>query len=275
MKAANPWYPVISYAILGGVMEYGKIRREKISAAQEWSKGGALPEFVIIGTQKGGTTFFYGLLRKHPLVRPAATKEIHFFDRNKVFKEGVEWYKRCFPESARVDGQRTVTGESSPAYLFHVQAPARMTEVIPDAKLVALLRNPVDRAYSHYQMYVRRGEEERSFEEATEEEMDTGRGPRYLARGFYAEQLERFSFFADRGQLLVVNSENLFARPLEVLHRVLRFLELPPFEPRRVARQAGSGTYEPMDPATRRSLEEFYAPHNERLYDLLDSDFGW
>jgi hypothetical protein len=274
VKAASPWYPVISYATLGGVMGYAKGRREKISAAQGRSKGGRLPDFVVIGTQKGGTSFFYRLLRKHPLVRPAATKELHFFDRNKVFEKGVDWYRRCFPESARVDGQRTVTGESSPSYLFSAQAPARMAEVIPDAKLEALLRNPIDRAYSHYQMQVRRGKEERSFEEATEEEMDTGGGPPYLARGFYAEQLERFSYFADRGQLLVVNSENLFARPLEVLHRVLRFLELPPFEPT-VARRVGSGTYEPMAPAMRCRLEEFYAPHNERLYDLLGFDFGW
>ena len=259
-------------------MAYAKTRREKISAAQKRSMKGELPDFVVIGTQKGGTTFFYELLSNHPLVRPAVTKELHFFDRNENFDKGVDWYRRCLPESERVDGQRTVTGESSPSYLFSAQAPARMAEVIPDAKLVALLRNPIDRAYSHYQMQVRRGTEERSFEEAMKEamkeEMDTGGGPPYLARGFYAEQLDRFSYFADRGQLLLVKSENLFARPLEVLHRVLRYLELPPFEPT-VARRADSGTYEPMEPATRRRLEEFFAPHNERLYDLLRTDFGW
>jgi lipopolysaccharide transport system ATP-binding protein len=256
-------------------MGYAKGRREQISAAQKRSTKGGLPDFVVIGTQKGGTSFFYRLLSNHPLVRPAATKELHFFDRNKVFDRGEDWYRRCFPESARVGGQRTVTGESSPSYLFSAQVPARMAEVIPDAKLVALLRNPIDRAYSHYQMQVRRGTEERSFEEATKEEMDTGGGPPYLARGFYAEQPERFSFFADRGQLLVVNSENLFARPLEVLQRVFRFLELPPWWEPTVARPADGETYEPMEPATRRRLEEFFAPHSERLYDLLRTDFGW
>jgi hypothetical protein len=258
--------------MLRGVMGYAKRRRKDISAAQERSKEGPLPNFVVIGTQKGGTGFLYRLLTKHPLVRPAATKEIHFFDKN--FAKGVQWYRRCFPQNERVEGQGTVTGESIPSYLFSPQAPVRMAEVVPDAKLVALLRNPIDRAYSNYQMQVRRGTEERSFEEATEKEMDTGEGPPYLARGFYAEQLERFSFFADRGQLLVVNSEDLFARHLEVLHRVLRFLELPPFEPEGV-RPVGSGTYELMAPAMRRRLEEFFAPHNERLVDLLGSYFGW
>jgi hypothetical protein len=145
-------------------MAYAKTRREKISAAQKRSTKGELPDFVVIGTQKGGTTFFYELLSNHPLVRPAVTKELHFFDRNKNFDKGVDWYRRCLPESERVDGQRTVTGESSPSYLFSAQAPARMAEVIPDAKLVALLRNPIDRAYSHYQMQVRRGTEERQVE---------------------------------------------------------------------------------------------------------------
>lgn len=259
-------------------MEYAKVRRRKISAAQRRSKKGPLPDFVVIGAQKGGTSFFYSLLRKHPLVRPAATKELQFFDRH--FVKGVDWYRRCFPESERVDGQRTVAGESTPSYLFSPQAAGRMAGVVPDAKLVALLRNPVDRAYSQYQMQVRRGTEARSFEEATEEEMASAEGPpnlargSYLARGFYAEQLQRFSFFADRGQLLVVKSENLFTRRLEVLHRVLTFLEVPAFEPTG-ARPAGSRTYEPMEPATRRRLEEFFAPHNERLYELLGSDFGW
>jgi hypothetical protein len=96
----------------------------------------------------------------------------------------------------------------------------------------------------------------------------------YLRRGLYAEQLERFSFFANRDRLLVVKSENLFTRRLEVLECVWRFLRLPPFEST-LAAPGGRATYEPMDPATRRGLEGFFAPHNERLYDLLSTDFSW
>jgi hypothetical protein len=157
-----------------------------------------------------------------------------------------------------------------------------MTRIIPNARLIALLRNPVDRAYSHYQMEVGRGKEARSFEEATEEDMTSAEGEgntvdvghAYLRRGLYAEQLERFSFFANRDRLLVVKSENLFTRRLEVLDRVLTFLKLPPFEST-LATPKGRPTYEPMDPDTRRRLEGFFAPHNERLYDLLSTDFGW
>src|SRR5215217_8827850 len=146
-----------------------KDRRQKIVAAQRRGIEGPLPDFVVIGTQKGGTSYFYSLLTEHPLVRRAAAKELHFFDNK--FAEGVGWYRRCFSEGEQVDGHRTITGEASPSYLFDPQVPERMARIIPEAKLIALLRNPIDRAYSHYQMEVRRGREERSFEEATEEEM--------------------------------------------------------------------------------------------------------
>jgi len=257
-----------------------KDRREKIAAAQRRAIQGPLPDFLVIGTQKGGTSFFYRLLTQHPLVRAAAAKEIHFFDNK--FAEGVGWYRRCFSEGERIDRHRTITGEASPSYLFDPQVPERMARIVPEARLIALLRNPVDRAYSHYQMEVRRGKEARSFEEATQEEMTSAESEgntvdlphAYLRRGLYAEQLERFSFFANRERLLVVGSENLFTRRLVVLERVLTFLRLPPFEST-IASPAGRATYEPMDPATRRRLEGFFAPHNERLYALLSTDFGW
>jgi Sulfotransferase domain len=258
-----------------------KNRHEKIAAAQRRAIEGPLPDFVVIGTQKGGTSYFYRLLTEHPLVREAAAKELHFFDNK--FSEGVGWYRRCFSKGKRVDGHTTITGEASPSYLFDPRVPERMARIVPEARLIALLRNPLDRAYSHYQMEVRRGKEARSFEEATQEEMssaeDEGNSAdvryAYLRRGLYAEQLKRFSFFANRERLLVLKSENLFTGRLEVLERVLRFLRLAPFVSTLAPSPAGKATYEPMDPHTRRRLEGFFAPHNERLYELLSTDFGW
>ena len=214
-----------------------KDRREKIAAAQRRATEGPLPDFLVLGTQKGGTSFFYRLLTEHALVSGAAAKELHFFDNK--FAEGVGWYRRCFSEGERVNGQRTITGEATPSYLFDPQVPERLARIVPDARLIALLRNPVDRAYSQYQMEVRRGKEARSFEEATEEEMTSVEGQgntvdvphAYLRRGLYAKQLERFSLFANRERLLVVKSENFFTRRLEILDRVLTFLRLPSFEP--------------------------------------------
>ena len=252
---------------------------------------GALPDFVIIGAQKCGTTYFYHLLSQHPYVEPAAKKELHFF--NDLFEEGVDWYRRCFPQPRLKDGRRTITGEATPSYLSHPHAARRMAEVIPHARLIALLRNPVDRAYSHYQFGVRRGFERLAFEEAIEAEESRLRDERdkvledehhisfnlerfsYLARGVYVDQLLRCSEFFDREQMLVLKSEDFFERPRDTFELVLNFLDLPDWEPETWKRDRKSKYEQKMDPATRRRLEEYFEPHNKRLYDYLGTDFGW
>jgi hypothetical protein len=248
--------------------------REVSSAVQVLDKPGegTLPDFVIIGAQKGGTSLLYRLLIRHPLVEPAAMKELRFFNNN--FSEGLSWYGRYFPHRKYIDDRKTVSGEATPAYLFDPLVPERMAKTVPDAKLIALLRNPVDRAYSHYQMWVRRGDEVRSFEEATRQEMAGETDARYLIRGLYAEQLERFSFFAERDQLLILKSEDFFSRWWGVLGRVLAFLDLPSLAPFTVPPSTKTA-YPPMDPATRRRLEAYFEPHNQSLYEYLGVDFGW
>ncbi len=252
---------------------------------------GALPDFVVIGAQKCGTTYFYHLLSQHPYVEPAAKKELHFF--NDLFDEGVEWYRRCFPQSSLKDGRRTITGEATPSYLSHPHAARRMAEVIPRARLIALLRDPVDRAYSHYQFSVRRGFEHLNFEEAIEAEETRLRRERdkvledehhasfnlerfsYLSRGVYVDQLLRWSEFFDREQMLVLKSEHFFERPWDTFRRVLTFLDLPNWEPETWKRDKKSNYEQKMAPPTRRRLEEYFEPHNQRLYDFLGVDFRW
>ena len=257
---------------------------------------GALPDFIILGATKCGTTSLYHLLAQHPLVEPAATKELHYFDT--LVDEGIEWYRRCFPAPRRwEDGRKTITGEATPDYLFDPLTPERMAEAIPQARLIALLRNPVNRAYSQYRHLVRAGRETRTFEEAVEAEMarlllDEGseqppegeahagladeeirRG--YLSRGVYVDQLVRWSRFFGREQMLVLKSEDFFERPSETLKPVLGFLGLPAWEPR-AWEARNRGTYEQgMDPVTRWRLKRFFGPHNERLYEYLGTDFGW
>jgi len=228
---------------------------------------GALPDFVIIGGKKCGTTSLYHLLTQHPYVEPAASKELHFFDAH--FDEGTEWYRRCFPAPRWENGRRTITGEATP-YMPHRLAPERMAEVVPQAWLIALLRNPVDRAHSDYQQVVRKGREPRTFEEAIE-----GETSEYLARGVYVDQLLRWSKFFSEEQMLVLKSEDFFERPRETLKLVLDFLDLPGWEPE-ASEIRNKGTYtQKMDPATRRRLEDYFEPHNRRLYELLGVDFGW
>jgi hypothetical protein len=117
---------------------------------------GTLPDFIIIGANKAGTSSLYYLLTKHPYVKRAAAKELNFFDI--YFDRGVEWYRWCFPAPRWKNGRRTITGEASPRYLFHPYAAKRMAEVVPQVRLIALLRNPVDKAYSDYQQATNRDE---------------------------------------------------------------------------------------------------------------------
>ena len=234
---------------------------------------GALPDFVIIGAQKGGTSFLYHLLTLHPLVEPAARKELHFFDNPELFDHGAEWYRRCFPRLNSKDGQRSITGEATPYYLFDPPVAKRMAQIVPQARLIALLRNPIDRAYSHYQMQVKRGTEPRTFEEAIEQQHSS-----YMSRGIYVDQLLRWFEFFGKEQMLILKSEDFFARPVETLKVVLTFLDLPDWQPEapELQQRRHSGTYiQKLDPSTRQRLEAYFEPYNQRLYECLDVDFGW
>jgi hypothetical protein len=234
---------------------------------------GALPDFVIIGAQKGGTSFLYHLLTRHPLVEPAARKELHFFDNPELFDHGAEWYRRCFLRLSAEDGQRSITGEATPYYLFDPPVAKRMAEIVPKARLIALLRNPIDRAYSHYQMQVKRGTEPRTFEEAIERQHSS-----YMSRGIYVDQLLRWFEFFSKEQMLILKSEDFFERPIETLKVVLTFLDLPDWQPEasELQQRRHSGTYkQKMDPSTRQRLEAYFEPYNQRLYECLGVDFGW
>jgi hypothetical protein len=252
---------------------------------------GALPDFVVIGAQKCGTSTFYYLLVQHPHIDMPITKELHYFDN--FYEEGLDWYRRCFPPPRFKDGQRCVTGEGTPKYLFDPPVPKRMVKVVPQAKLIVLLRNPVNRAFSHYHHQVRNSDERRSFEEAIEEEEARLRveWPRvleddgyawnyqqssYLARGLYADQLQRWSKYFDKEQMLVLKSEDFFESPQDAVKRASDFLGLPEWEPEGAIRNKNEGGYtQKMDPDTRKQLEEYFAPHNQRLYEYLGMDFGW
>jgi Sulfotransferase domain len=246
-------------------------------------RAGALPDFLVIGGRKCGTTFLFHLLTQHPLVQPAASKELHFFDMH--FDEGTEWYRQFFPAPYWKDGRMTITGEASP-YMSNRRVPARMARVVPQARLIALLRNPVDRAYSDYQMLTRKQREALTFEKAIratktehKEHVSFDDDSKYLSRGVYVTQLRRWFKFYPREQMLVLKSEDFFEDPLGILKVVLDFLDLPDWEPeasKGISEMRHEGDYQQgMHAATRRRLEDYFEPHNRSLYEFLGKDLGW
>jgi hypothetical protein len=226
-------------------------------------------------------------------VKPAFAKEIHYFDLN--FRKGDNWYRSYFPLQIR-NGRKYITGEASPYYLFHPHAPRRASAVVPDAKLIVLLRNPVDRAYSHYQHQVKHvGGEARetlTFEEAIEAEERilpgevskmiqdenyeslSHRTRSYLRRGIYIDQLLVWSSFFQRKQMLILKSEELFNGTTNALEGVLDFLEIPHWAPKTFS-IPNKREYTGMNLFIRRQLDEYYKPHNQRLYEYLGVDLGW
>ena len=256
----------------------------------------ALPDFIILGAQKGGSTSLYVHLMQHPQIIGVARKELHFFDYK--YQLGAWWYRTNFPPKAELRrrsaelGKPVLTGEASPYYLFHPRAARRIKRVVPRAKLIALLRNPVDRALSHYHHEVRGGRETLSLEQAIRQEPKRLSGERekilrwpfyrslahqrhaYCARGVYADQLEAYGRYFDRDQLLVLKSEDYYERTQDVYGRVLDFLGLDPFRlPDLQPRNAGQ--YKKRNAALEERLYAYFEPHNQRLYDHLGEDFGW
>src|SRR5215210_816153 len=251
-----------------------------------------LPDFLIIGAQKCGTSFLYQLLIQHPMVKPAFGKEIHYFDLN--FRRGDNWYRSHFPLQMRKN-RRYITGEASPYYLFHPHAPRRASAVLPRVKLIVLLRNPIDRAYSQYQHQVLRGDgdghDTLTFEEAIEVEerrlpeelakilQDENyvspfhRGCSYLSRGIYVDQLLAWAEFFDRTQMLVLKSEDLFHNMPVTLKSVLDFLEVSQWAPKSHSIH-NKREYTNMSSATRQRLDDYFEPHNRRLYEYLGVDLG-
>ncbi|HSR95311.1 MAG TPA: sulfotransferase domain-containing protein [Solirubrobacterales bacterium] len=242
---------------------------------------------MIVGTQKGGTTSLHEYLAEHPCVSPPVTKEVHYFDH--AHHRGDEWYRAHFRPTTRPD---EISGESTPYYLFHPLVPELVARDLPDCRLIVILRNPIDRAFSHHNHERALGFEELSFEEAIAREPDRLKGeeerilddPRYrsfshqhhsyLARSRYIEQLERWFQHADRDRFLILSSEDLFEDPRTAIATTQRFLGLEPSTPRDLtARNARS--YSPIGEDLRAELRREFESDNQRLYELVGRDFGW
>jgi hypothetical protein len=252
-----------------------------------------LPDFLIIGTQKGGTSSLYDYLGQHPQVRAALLKEPHYFSR--WHKKGENWYRAHFPlmyEMTSPQG-KCITGEASPDYLLHPHAASLAHALLPDAKIFILLRNPITRAFSHYNHNAAKGRGTRSFEEAVRAEMEAeqplnlaaleGRDYRravhelYMGRGFYADQLERWFACYSRDQIMIFQSEVFFAQPRESLDQALKFLELSAVDLDQIDYSPRlQGKYKAViEPGLRAELADTFRPHNERLYALLGQRFDW
>ncbi|MDJ0789594.1 MAG: sulfotransferase domain-containing protein [Myxococcota bacterium] len=256
-----------------------------------------LPDFVVIGAQRGGTTSLYRNLITHAQIATCIRKEVHYFDA--YFEEGPYWYRGHFPtagalrrERRRVGGP-VLTGEATPMYLVDPICRARLAELLPDAKLFVLLRDPVARAYSQYQVRVVNYDETASFETILEKDLalqaddpaalmsirdqrlaETFPTGTEIARGLYTYQLEHLFELFPRENVFIEASEVMFADEEAYYRRACEFLGIADFAPDTFVAMRPP-KYPDIEPETQERLDAFFRPHNERLFELLGRRLPW
>ena len=250
-----------------------------------------LPNLLVIGAVRSGTTSLYHNLAQHPCITKSAYDEIGFFDDN--FHLGLNWYRSMFPTKFHKEKiikkyGKFLTYDVTPFYIYNERVPERIYNLLPDIKLIAVLRNPVDRAYSNYHLSKRESRITESFEEIIEKEkrnlIHINRNDKeeyykfvhtsLLARGFYAEQLERWYKIFPKKQIMIIKSEEFAAETNKIMNKIFEFLELKKHYMKNVVKK-NEAHYVPMRKETRKMLIDYFYPHNKKLYSILGRNFDW
>jgi hypothetical protein len=257
-------------------------------------RGRSLPDFIIIGAQKSGTSSLFEYLCQHPQLVPSYVKEVHYFDGGlnpniDNFEKGEAWYRAHFPLTRAIN-PHSKTFEASPLYLFNPRAPERIFRLIPEVKIIALLRDPTARAISHYFHEKRRGREslpifealrleEKRLESVVREEdykSDIFIHHSYKSRGLYKQQIERFLGYFPWHQIFLVASEELFRQPEEPVRRIFEFVGVDPnFKVSDLRARNVAHSKDKVEAEVYRYLQHFFSPHNEALYELIGKNYAW
>lgn len=255
----------------------------------------SLPDFIIAGAQKCGTSSMHQYFTQHPRLLAGSVKEVHFFDGGldpawDKYAEGEKLYRSYFPLRSLVKKKQALCFEASPEYIFNPPAVERMARMVPDARIVILLRDPVERAISHYFHERRRGRETCDIDMAFAQE-DARLAPAvatgnykdtrfinlsYKTRGLYAQQLERLFRVYPRERVLVLEAERFFEDPMTVMKEVLDFVGADPFPHVIDVKPTGVGSNKSkVAPEIHAQLQAYFAEPNRQLAELLGQRFRW
>lgn len=254
----------------------------------------ALPDFIIIGAMKAGTTSLFKYLSQHPNLYLSVPKEVHFFDGGKnpqvdTFAKGESWYRAHFPLTRELDGNAKIY-EASPVYIFNPLVPKRIFDAIPKVKLILLLRNPTERAVSHYLHGARRNWDNLPFYEALQAEEERLQPVleaqdyksrifieySYKSRGLYKQQIERYFKYFSREQMLILDSNNLFTQTDSTVRRVFDFIGVDSkFQIDDFSSANSAPNKQQFEPHVYEYLNNYFKPHNQQLYEFMGEDYGW
>jgi hypothetical protein len=279
----------LSFKKIYRVIKYGLIQR---NFKYFTSSIRVLPSFIIVGAVRCGTTSLYYNICEHSCVLPASYDEIGFFDSN--YELGINWYKSMFPTKFKMKKIESktgicITGEDTPFYFWDKKSIERIKKDIPKIKLIILLRNPIDRAYSNYHLGVRLGSESLSFEDSIKKEIELLeknndfendkiekflRPRSYIAKGLYYQQIKNWFDVFSKDQILILNTENLSVNPHQTLKQIFNFLNLPNEKIQNIQNRK-VGNYQKMNENTREYLKKLFQPQNEKLFKILGKEFEW
>ncbi len=251
------------------------------------SSSRVLPDFIIIGTVRSGTTSLYYNICEHPSVLPADYDEIGFFDSN--YELGLEWYRSMFPTQKQMkeleqNSGLAITGEDTPFYFWKKEVVERISEILPNVKLIGIFRNPIDRAYSNYNLGIRKNTEKMTFVEAIDEEEDflknhsfreaVERKRSYISKGMYSKQMKLWLEIFSKKQIHILSTEEMKKDPQSTLEKVFKFLEISDYTIKSPQKEKVE-TYEKMSLEVRERLSEFYKPYNEEFFQIIGKRFDW
>ena len=262
-----------------------------------------LPDFIIIGSGRAGTTALYTYLIQHPSIFSASTEnnesvaDLHFFEY--MISDKISWYKSHFPTKFTKNYYKFksknnfVTGEYTSTYMYNKNVPKRISKLLPNVKLIIILRNPVDKAYSTYSQQYSFNEFSSSFEETIHAEFkrmelcklqpelytknpdfDSNVITNIIRHGIYSEYLEKWIKFFPKDQILIIDSDDLKNSTQETVNQVFNFLNVFPYKINNLSK-INVGKYVPLDKKSKEFLSEFYKPYNEKLNNLFDTKFNW
>ncbi|MDJ0519854.1 MAG: tetratricopeptide repeat protein [Trichodesmium sp. MO_231.B1] len=244
----------------------------------------AHPNFIIIGTGKSGTTSLYNYLTQHPQILPAIKKEIYFWSR--YFDKGIDWYLAHFPPIPKET--KFLTGEATPTYINSRHTPERLFRIFPKIKLIVILRNPVDRAVSHYYHEVRLKMENKSLSEVIYSQLERlqkipesslqeaywNHISYYVSYGVYVEFIKKWMTIFPREQFLILRSEEFYQEPETTMEKVFNFLDLPKHQLQNY-QKLNSGSYPNIPPLIYSTLSNYFQPYNQKLEEYLGMKFNW
>lgn len=244
------------------------------------------PDFMVIGAMKAGTSTLYKCICQHPKIQRAKVKELHFFETDKYKTLGLKWYESQFQKLKSDE----ITGEGTVGYIYYPMVPKLVKKHYPKTKLILILRNPANRAYSHYQHRVRNMQEKRKFEEivmpiltgdssinlswSKQKSASLSTGENILRRGVYIKQVENWLKYFDRSQLHIVIFEDFIKNPQKCMKGIYKFLGVNYFDGFNSASH-NTYSYSKIKPVTRKFLVDFYKPFNKKLEAFLGRSLHW